>query len=283
MDNEQHSYWAKKLLKALVSRVKSFNGGDKFITYGMIAKQVGYPEPHTGNLFGKNIGDTLGYMGHLFDHMLIEGKRPPLIQSMCVSSTNKLPGDGLKEFNITYPSLSKEKKRDFAFAEYRKIFEYGDSWLEVLKQLSINIPEEIDQKTKNTKELFNPYGSEGSPEHRALRDYIAKNPNAIGLDYDIKGITEYPLKSGDSIDVVFETSASITAVEVKSERSGNDDIERGIFQCIKYSAVLRAEQSIKKEEKNISVILVLASQLSNSNRKKARYLSIAAHENVKYA
>lgn len=283
MENEQHIYWAKELLKALVSRVKDFNSGDKFITYGMLAKQVGYPEPHTGNLFGKNIGTTLGVMGHLFDPIVVDGMRPPLIQSMVVSSTNKLPSDGLKEFNSTYPSLSNEKKRDFASAEYRKIFEFGERWIEVLKQLSIDNSEEKDPKARNTKGLFNPYGSEGSPEHRALRDYIAENPNAIGLDYDIKGITEYPLKSGDSIDVVFESSTTITAVEVKSERSGNDDMERGLFQCIKYFAVLEAEQSLKKEGKHISSILVLAGQLSNSNRRKASDLSLTVHENVKYA
>lgn len=51
MDSKEHTYWAKEFLGFLVTHVRDFKGGDKFITYGEVAKAVGYPAPHTGNFF----------------------------------------------------------------------------------------------------------------------------------------------------------------------------------------------------------------------------------------
>ena len=138
MDSKEHAFWAKEILWFLVNYVRSFKGGDKFITYGAVAKAVGYPAPHTGNLFGNNIGKTLGEMGHLFADIKIDGERVPMMQALVVSTSDKLTSDGLKEFNATYPLLTKEKKKDFVQAEYRKIFEFGDRWEEVLNRLGID-------------------------------------------------------------------------------------------------------------------------------------------------
>jgi len=259
MGDIDHEFWARKTLAYLIKCIRNFQGGEKFVTYGLLAKEIGYPEPHIGNLFGRNIGRTLGVMGHLFDDILIDGEEVPLIQALVVNQSQKLPSDGLKEFNSTYPNLSIEKKRDFAQSEYRLIFDFGTRWETVLKQLGIQeneagashpIPSEPPGR-------HNPYGSEGSPEHVALRDFIANNPETIGLDNKIIGITEYPLKSGDAVDVVFETENEVIAVEVKSIRSGVDDIERGLYQCVKYQAVLGAENIIKNSQKRIRSLLVM--------------------------
>ena len=281
MNNKEHIFWAREILGFLVNHVRDFNGGNKYVTYGAVAKSVGYPAPHTGNLFGNNIGKTLGVMGHLFDDMVINGERVPMLQALVVSSSGKLPSDGLKEFNATYPLLTKEKKKDFVQIEYRKIFEFGDRWEEVLTRLGIHNSKKAVQDNKQSGGLYNPYGSEGSPEHRALRDYIAANPSIIGISINVKGITEYPLKSGDSIDVVFEDDNSIFAVEVKSERSGNDDIERGLYQCIKYEEVLRAEIKVNKKAKEVVCVLVLADSFPLKLRKDKNILGITVHENIK--
>lgn len=280
MDINEHTYWAKKILGFLVNHVCDFKGGDKFITYGKVAKAVGYPAPHTGNLFGSNIGKTLSVMGHMFDTMNVDGVSVPMIQALVVGSNTKLPSVGLKEFNPTYKFLTADKKKDFFQAECRKIFEFGDRWEEVLNRLGIDNPKKVVKGYKKTGGLYNPYGSEGSPEHRALRDYIAANPAKIGISIKAKGITEYPLKSGDSIDVVFEDDSVVFAVEVKSERSGNDDIERGLYQCIKYEEVLKAEDRVHKKSREISCVLVLADSLPFKLRKVRNILDITVHENI---
>jgi hypothetical protein len=280
MEIKEHTYWAKEILGFLVNHVRDFKGGDKFITYGMVAKADDYPAPHTGNLFGNNIGKTLSVMGHMFDSMNIDGVSVPMIQALVVGSNTKLPSVGLKEFNPTYEFLTADKKKDFFQSECRKIFEFGDRWEEVLNRLGIKKSEKSEENKKKTGGLYNPYGSEGSPEHRDLRDYIAANPSKIGISIDVKGITEYPLKSGDSIDVVFEDDNSVVAVEVKSERSGNDDIERGLYQCIKYAEVLKAEDRVNKKSREISCVLVLAEGFPSKLKKIRNILGITVHAHI---
>jgi len=266
MTEYDHINEAKKCLAYLVKRLDNYNGEDKFITYGNLAKSIDYPEPHKGSHFGKRIGETLGVMGHLFDSINIPDWKGsiPYIQAMVVAQNTKLPSDGLKEFKPDYPNFSTEKKRDYIKHEYQRIFEFGERWNFVLENLMIK-PEGdlvVSQNIK-IKKLFNPFGSEGSPEHKKLRDYIAVHPELIGFREELKGITEYPLKSGDSVDVVFMNEDKVLGVEVKSKRSGEDDHERGIFQCIKYREVLKSEDKIKNLNREIDCILVHEEELTN--------------------
>ena len=53
---------------------------------------------------------------------------------------------------------------------------------------------------------------------------------------------EWPLLSGDRIDVMFSDGKSFVAVEVKSICSSPDDLRRGIYQCVKYRAVIEAQE-----------------------------------------
>jgi len=259
MKDIEHKHWAKKGLSYLVHHIRNFESGEKYITYGELAKAIGYPEPHTGNLFSSNIGHTLGDMGHLFDDITIDGEEIPLIQALVVNQSHKVPSNGLREFKPSYPELSIEKKRDFAKAEFKRIFEFGTRWEKVLDRLNIeHWDKNGSHRPKRGKSgRHNPYGSEGSPEHRKLRDWIATHPDSIGVELENDGITEYPLKSGDLVDVVFETEDEVVLVEVKSVRSGVDDIERGLFQCVKYQAVFAAENIVKNRSKNIRSILVI--------------------------
>jgi hypothetical protein len=270
MTDLEHLSEAKKCISYLIKMISLFKGGKKYITYGDLAKEIGYPEPHKGSNFGKRIGKTLGTMGHLFDDIEIpdwKGKIPYL-QAIVVGKNSKLPSDGLKEFNQAYPNYSNEKKRDYINKEYRRIFEFGERWFLVLKELDIQLG--ITKSTEKTK--FNPFGSEGSPEHRKLRDHIANTPKLFNMITE--GHTEYPLKSGDSIDVVFTNENSIIGVEVKSIRSGEDDLERGIFQCIKYREVLKAEDTIKNRNRMVDCILVYEDNFSKSLETKSKKLNV---------
>lgn len=162
MDEQDHEKYARLMLAALIARVQNFEGGDKFITYGNLAREVGYPEPHTYNIFSNRIGHTLGVMGHLLDDLVVEGSKPPLIQAMVVSASEKVPSNGLQEFDSNYPSLTKQKKRDYANQEYTKIFEFGTRWEHVLEALELTPVDASGASTVPTGGLYNPYGSEGA-------------------------------------------------------------------------------------------------------------------------
>jgi hypothetical protein len=59
------------------------------------------------------------------------------------------------------------------------------------------------------------------------------------------GQTEFVLPSGDIVDVLFRSARCRTAVEVKSHISDDADLTRGLFQCVKYRAILRACRSVE--------------------------------------
>ena len=283
MDDQDHLYWGKKILAHLVLRIKEFEGGDKFITYGTLAKEIGYPEPHIGSLFANNIGHTLGAMGHLFEDRYVDGVKVPMIQALVVNQAQHIPSNGLKEFYPFYPELTTTKKRDFANSEYIKVFEFGSRWEKLLGELGI-VNEDIDvdilDQPVDQPKLYNPYGSEGSPEHIALRNFIADNPSVVSLPSNLKGVVEYPIKSGGKVDVVFISEDLIVAIEVKSIRSGTDDIERGLFQCVKYKAVLEAENKVNYRKKDVNCILVLQESLPTKLIRVRDLLGISVLENI---
>ena len=99
-------------------------------------------------------------------------------------------------------------------------------------------------------------GGEGK-QHKELRECISKNPKKYGLNIIGDGHKE-SLPSGDEIDVVFETDDEYVIVEVKSEISDDNDIKRGLYQCVKYRAVVSAMLSVENRKKKIRAVLAVA-------------------------
>lgn len=88
-------------------------------------------------------------------------------------------------------------------------------------------------------------GPAESEEHKALKTAVIANPmRAIGHDKIRFRKPEMRLKSGDEVDAYFDCESEIVCVEVKSSRSPDSDLERGIYQCVKYRAVARAQEEL---------------------------------------
>jgi Holliday junction resolvase-like predicted endonuclease len=87
------------------------------------------------------------------------------------------------------------------------------------------------------------WGGGESDHHKTLKEYVATNASRFGVPPGATVIQEFSLRSGDCIDVVFQTEKAWIAVEVKSKVSElvAGDYERGIVQVIKYRAVLQAQ------------------------------------------
>jgi hypothetical protein len=74
-----------------------------------------------------------------------------------------------------------------------------------------------------------------------LRLWVHANPGLVRQKYaNAVSETEFVLDSADRVDVLFRTGEGVVAVEVKSRDSNLVDLRRGVFQCIKYRAVLQA-------------------------------------------
>ncbi|MBB4081159.1 hypothetical protein GGR28_003810 [Lewinella aquimaris] len=267
-----HVDYARKALSCLVQRVANFKGGKKYLTYKQLAENIEYPKPYTGNNFGRLMGVTLGVMGHMFEDCQIPDwkGRTPFIQTLVVSSGSKLPSDGLKEFYPDYEHLDRNKKKDYVDMEYKKVFDFGERWIYLSQLMDLDIHE--SGYINNSISLYNPFGSEGSPEHRKVVDFIANNPSIF--DFTTNGVKEYPLKSGDYIDVLFKSNSKVLGVEAKSYRSGEDDIQRGIYQCGKYLATLKAEEVINKKNRPCETLLFIESAVPLNLKNVAKKLNV---------
>ena len=110
------------------------------------------------------------------------------------------------------------------------------------------------------KESGKNHGRRGEGKnHKALRLWVKKNPGKIKRAYkEFRAETEVVLDSADRVDVVYYGPDSSIAVEVKSVDSDESDLRRGIFQCIKYRAVMEA-MDIRS---GADIIAVLVTQTS---------------------
>lgn len=73
------------------------------------------------------------------------------------------------------------------------------------------------------------------------RKYESRNPQLLSLPRRIGvGEVEFQLPSCDSSDVLFKKGSESVVAEVKSHISNSTDIYRGLYQCVKYDALVRS-------------------------------------------
>ena len=204
------------------------------------AAQYGYP--------AGRIGDACGQYSAKFSVDV------PLINLMIVNKATRVPGEGSHEYikkfcrqflnrKVDPDPLSVREKRAIIERALEEIFSFPD-WANVLNAfgLSETTPKPI-VAAKRKRRQPDPNGWHTGPEseaHKALKRRIAAKPSLVGLKSDHIGLQEFRLWSGDEIDVYFEQLS--VGIEVKTGSAGFDELHRGIFQCVKYKAVLRAQQ-----------------------------------------
>jgi hypothetical protein len=125
-------------------------------------------------------------------------------------------------------------------------------------------------------------GGEGE-EHRWLKERVANNPSLIGLPSNLSpGRMEAPLPSGDKIDVLFNSKGRLVVVDIKSKISNDVDIARGLFQCVKYRAVMEAERGFIGDRCTVEAMLVVGKSFPQSlyslkNSLGVRFIDIFDH------
>lgn len=218
------------------------------IVYEDLAKELGM-RPRNLNYVLGSIGQALIELGERL------GQEIPPIQCLVVNKRTSLPGEGVEHFINGSDSTGTPKQQDAAIQEQiKKVFAYT-RWSQVLAEFLIQpAPEDFSQLVKQAVETRGRGGE--SDQHRKLKEYVAAHPEAIGYPEFSHGTMEYQLPSGDKLDVLFCQNNRWIAVEVKSHISSDGDLVRGVFQCVKYQAVLEALLRSTAQEGRVETLLV---------------------------
>ena len=235
--------------------------------------------------YGSNqIGDVLGEIKDVLDDVTQKyGKQIPPLNALVQSKSTKLPSDGFDYVIPNYSKLSPASKAGEVAKLNLSAHEYDWNWvLEALELEPAKIFTEADIKKLREKSHVG-YGKGEGPEHKAIKEYVADHPESIGIKKKVVfKEKEHGLPSGDQLDVYFEfRNGNRMAVEVKPSTSPNEDITRGIFQCVKYQAVMDALRTVEYGNYENDTRLVIGGKMSEANRKLANDLGIDFIEEFK--
>ncbi len=123
-------------------------------------------------------------------------------------------------------------------------------------------------------------GGGESAEQQKLKTFVASRPGLLSLPSECRGELEYPLPSGDIVDVLFKTEKCWVGAEVKSRISDQADVVRGLFQCIKYDAVIKAYQAAMNLPLQTRTVLILENSLPRELADLRDILKVEVAESV---
>lgn len=244
------------------------------IYYSELAKELGMPNP-------RNLNRVLGSIGISLNELSKKiGNNIPPIQCLVISKITKLPSKGIDWFITNkddFSKLSRKQQRLIVETELQKIFSYP-SWLDVLNALDLK-PVALNYLPLLLKAREFKGGGE-SEHHQKLKSFVSLHPELFSVPRHVKGEIEYSLPSGDSLDVLFRYKYDWIGVEVKSNISDLSDIVRGLFQCVKYRAVIEAYQAVQNLPQSARTVLVLEGMFPNDLISLQHILGVEVLDNI---
>ncbi len=239
---------------------------NEFHTYSDLQNAINAKSPR--------LGHQLGLIDDLFFQLSEKYERSiPTLNALIANAATGLPSNGFDYVDSNYSFLSKEDKEALAKGKNEEAHSYDYTW--VLDVLGLELPTLLDSSmVKKTRERTRGYTGGESLAHKNLKKFIASHPEEIDISDWCQVDTEHILVSGDRLDVIVRTPTSTWAIEVKSNISDEQDILRGIFQCVKYKAVLEAEKVIEKNGCEIRTLLVLEGTMPEKLQSVAKFLNV---------
>lgn len=245
------------------------------IFYQQLADELGMSNPRTLNFPLGSVGQTLKELGHTWQEEI------PPIQCLVVNQSHATPGQGFGWFlpdPEEWQSMSAAQRRRMTEQVLQQIYAYP-KWPQVLRALQLE-PTHVDFSGLITN-ASNMRGGGESDAHKALKEYISSHPRSVGVA--ARGTIarlEERLPSGDSVDVFFDAGNEWVAVEVKSALSDEADLTRGLYQCVKYEAVLRGVVAACQLDNDVRAILAIEGTLTDRLRILATLLGVEVMESV---
>ena len=273
IDSVIHTTRSQELVRQIIPiLVEWAKHGKTDKTYGDLIHALGYSR-YSG------IGEQLGNVEKVLVKLReVTGEDIPTLNALV--QKNGIPSAGFKFVRSFYNSLTLQEKKSLVAGLNARAVNYT-KWNWVLDQLGLQ-PTKIFTE-KELEQLGTHYGGGEGEEHKALKKYICQHPECLNYKDVVFAETEHPLPSGDSLDVYFELSdGKHVAIEVKPSIAPDQDICRGVFQCVKYNAVMDALRKIECKGYEIEVLLVTAGKFSSQNKVLAEELDVKYVEGFKY-
>jgi hypothetical protein len=265
LGNKLYQKRASKALPILIRQAEL----RKEIYYSALAQEIGMPNP-------RNLNHVLDCVGIRLKELSNEwGETLPPIQTAVINKGTGLPSEGIGwlfqgKAREKFDALPIKERKRLLHAKWAEIYDY-QKWQEVLKAVGLKPVDAVAAEIVTTAAKLGAtaesrgsfFGSGGeSAAHKKLKNYVAKHPEIVDLPANVgPGTIEVELPSGDRLDVFFTHGQDCIAVEVKSSLSTVQDITRGIFQCVKYCAVIEAQQVSKGVPQSARAVLVLEGKL----------------------
>ena len=249
------------------------------ITYGYAKRRL-ENECGFGVIFGIAVGRVAGAA---MNRILERSPEAPLLNVLLVQAGTALPGAGaVLHLAERYPDrgwlrmagANNDKRwRDLIEEEATRVYSYL-RWDDLYRDVYDESPQTPCHQSSGTERARVEYGKGGEgPNHKAMRLRVSREPGLVqkGLQADATH-TEVELLSGDRVDVVSYAGNRTVAIEVKSLDSDWSDLRRGVYQCVKYRAVLSA-QDIRLNPR-IEAWLVTEDPLPRDLKELARRLGV---------
>lgn len=266
--------YQQRALDALPLLVRQAQAGQT-IYYGELSDEMKMPNPRNLNFVLGAIGTSLTALGKTW------GEEVPPLQALVVNRNTGMPGEGFGRELVdpaVLTDVSARRRKQLVDGMLTAVFTYP-KWERVLAHFgAFGVP----NNRRLVERITSTRGGEGEgAAHRELKECIAKNPALVGVSGRVLETTmEYRLPTGDEIDVLFRTRKGVVAVEVKSQVSPEEDHARGVFQCVKYDALLNAVSASVGEQHDVEAVLALGGTLTDANRALANTLGVQVIEQL---
>lgn len=246
------------------------------IFYSDLADELQMPNP-------RNLNYVLGSIGQTLQNLSLEWQEKiPPINCIVINKSTGLPGEGVGWFiddKNKFETLPRKNQRAIVDVELQNIYAYR-RWLEILHLLGLEYQQTTDYSVF-ANQARRRLGQGESEYHRKFKEFINQNPQILGLPKSTQpGHLEFGLPSGDTLDVLFIGKTDWVVAEAKSRISDTADIYRGIYQCVKYNAIVEAYQSEKGLSPSCRVILVLQNKFPKELIELKNLLGVEVIDNI---
>lgn len=249
---QRHAELGRRILPILARQAPTGHP----LEYGQLARELDYRSPLA-------LRYPLGAIGNSLIGLEREwGRAVPPIQRLVVSKKTGLPGSGFNQFvpdQRAFRRASKQQRKRMLERVLWDIIDFPE-WGRVLEHFDLQT---AMRPQGNWSRVQRGGGGEG-PLHLAMKKAVAAHPEWVSCSRRASAETEADLPSGDSIDVLFDLPKDRLAVEVKTSQASEADIERGLYQCVKYEAVLVAVESTVPTYRGCEAVLALGGELPSS-------------------